>query len=309
MPGAAQARFVFGGVLFIVFAAVLHLDLYSRPAVLYAQGAARERVLYVNAFDSSRQQIVPDLAADAFIVREDDVRREVIRVARATTPMPIAIVVDNSAAVEPAIADLRKGLNALLVGLQGVGPISIATVADRPTILADATSDPKALLDAAARLFHQPGSGATLLDGIADVAKGLARRESDRSAIVAVVTENVEFSNLQYPDVLRALRDSGAQLHVVVLVNPAGSFATDAARNRATVLDRGPRESGGVRMDVLTSMSFEPRLRDLAAIIKGQYRVVYSRPESLIPPEKIEVTSARPGVDMRGAPARGQDKK
>ena len=47
-------------------------------------------------------------------------------------------------------------------------------------------------------------------------------------------------------------------LHTIVLVNPNGSMSTDEARNRATVLDRGPRESGGMRIDVLTSMSFEP---------------------------------------------------
>ncbi len=95
-------------------------------------------------------------------------------------------------------------------------------------------------------------------------------------------------------------------MHAVVLVNPAGSFLTDEARNRATVLDRGPRESGGLRMDVLTSMSFEPRLKDLGGILKNQYRVVYARPESLIPPERVEVSSGKPGLEVRGTPARGQ---
>ena len=70
------------------------------------------------------------------------------------------------------------------------------------------------------------------------------------------------------------------------------------------MLDRGPRESGGVRLDVLTGMSFEPRLQELAARLKTQYRVVYARPASLIPPEKIEVASAKPGLDARGTPAR-----
>ena len=44
----------------------------------------------------------------------------------------------------------------------------------------------------------------------------------------------------------------------------------------------------------------------LAASLKSQYRVVYARPASLIPPEKIEVTSAKPGLDARGTPARGR---
>ena len=76
-------------------------------------------------------------------------------------------------------------------------------------------------------------------------------------------------------------------------------MTNDEARNRATVLDRGPREIGGVRIDVLTSMSFESQLKDLAAMLKSQYRVIYARPESLIPPERVEVSVGEAGA--RGA--------
>jgi hypothetical protein len=304
MSGAALARFLAGGVAIATLAAFFGLDANASNARLRAQ--TRERVLYVNAYDSAKQQPVPNLGPDAFVVREDGTRREVLRVTPASSPLPIAIVVDNSQAVAPAIADLRGALATFLKAIDGMGPVALVTVAERPTILVDYTTIQQSLFDAAGRIFHVPGSGATLLDGIADVSKGLGRRESDRAAIVVIATEYTDFSNLQYQDVLESLEESGASMHVVVLVNPNGSFLTDEARNRATVLDRGPRESGGVRMDVLTSMSFEPRLKDLAAILRHQYRVVYSRPESLIPPEKIDVTSAKAGIEMRGAPARGQ---
>ena len=72
------------------------------------------------------------------------------------------------------------------------------------------------------------------------------------------------------------------------------------------MLDRGPRESGGTREDVLTSQTFEAKLLELAAILKGQHRVVYSRPQSLIPPEKLEISSAKAGVAASGGAARGQ---
>jgi hypothetical protein len=305
MSRATLARFLAGGVAI----ATLAISSGFVPITIGLLAQARERTLYVSAFDTDKQQPVKGLGPDAFVVREDGARREVLRVTPATTSMPVTIVVDNSQAVAPSIADLRKALSTFLTAIAGLGPVAIVTVAERPTIVVDYTTEQKTLLEAVGRLFHVPSSGATLLDGLAEVAKGLSRREADRAAIVAVATEFTEFSSLQYRDVLESLEDSGAALHVVVLVNPNGSFLTDEARNRATVLDRGPRESGGVRMDVLTSMSFEPRLRDLAAILKNQYRVVYSRPESLIQPEKIEVSSAKPGVDVRGGPARGQSPK
>ena len=96
-------------------------------------------------------------------------------------------------------------------------------------------------------------------------------------------------------------------MYAVVLVNPRGSTATDEARNRATVLDRGPRESGGMRIDVLTSMAFEPQLKVFGEMLKTQVRAVYGRPESLIPPERVQITAAKPGLEAYGAPARRQD--
>jgi hypothetical protein len=270
---------------------------------------ARERVAYVSVIDAKTQQPVLDLAPDAFVVREDGNRREVLRVSRATSPMTIAVIVDNSQAAAATIPDLRRALTTFLKTVEGLGPTAIFTIADRPTVLQEYPTSTGALIDAANRIFHTPNSGATLLDAIAEVSRGIARRESDRAAIVIVSGENVEYGNLHYVDVLNRVRESGAMMYVTVLVNPRGSTTTDEERNRATVLDRGPRESGGMRIDVMTSMGFETQLRVFGEMLKSQYRVTYSRPESLIPPERFQVSAARPGLEAYGAPARGQEKK
>ena len=270
-----------------------------------AERQAQERVVYVSAFDAATRKPVPTLTPNDIAVREDGVAREVLRIAPATSPMPVALVVDNSQAMEPAIAELRRALTAFVSGIDGLGPVTLVTVADRPTIVVGYTTARQELVDAVNRLFHAPTSGATLVDAIGDVAKGLGRRESDRAAIVAVTGELTEFSQSPYQTVLEDLRDSGAALHAVVLTNPGGSLATEEARTRATVLDRGPRESGGLRIDVLSSQSFEPRLTELAGILRAQYRVVYSRPPALIPPKRIEVSGTRREIEARGTPARG----
>lgn len=272
--------------------------------VLAAQSA--ERVLYVNVWDQATRAPITGLGTDAFAVREDGLAREVLRVTPATSPMSVAIVVDNSQAATPAIADLRKGLSALVKSLDGIGPVALITVADRPTILRDYTTDQKLLQAAANGVFALPGSGATLLDAIVEVSKGLSKRDTDRAAMVIVTGENREFSNRHYQDVLDELKKSGAQMHALVLNGPGGTSLGDEARNRASVLDLGPRTSGGTREDILTSQAFEVKLRELAAILKSQHRVVYSRPQTLIPPEKIEVSATKPGQAASGAPARGQ---
>lgn len=277
----------------------------SSDAVRDTVAQTRERVLYVSAVDRESKPVA-DLGPRAFVVREDNVEREVLRVTIANSPMPVAIIVDNSQQVATHIPDLRRALTTFVRAIDGIGPIALVTVADRPTIVADYNTSTKPVLDAVNRLFAGPNSGATLLDAINDVARGLAKRQADRAAIVVVTAEYTDFSHARYAEVLESVADAGVATHVVVLTNPSASLANDEARNRATVLDRAPRESGGIRMDVLTSMAFEPRLTDLAAILRAQYRVVYARPDTLIPPERVTVSGRPPGVTMYGTPARGE---
>jgi hypothetical protein len=269
---------------------------------------ARERVAYVSVVDSKTLEPLRDWTARDIVVREDGVTREVLSVTPARSPMPVALIVDNSQAAMATIPDLRHALTAFVQAIDGLGPAAVFTVADRPTILQEYTTSGTTLLQSIGRLFHSPSSGATLLDTIAEVSKGLLRRESDRAAIVVVTGENVEYGNLHYGQVLERLRESGAMLSAIVLTNSRGSLDTEEGRNRATVLDRAPRETGGMRRDVLTSMSFESQLKVVGEMLKSQFRVTYARPESLIQPERVQIAAAKPGFEAHGGPARRQDK-
>jgi hypothetical protein len=71
-------------------------------------------------------------------------------------------------------------------------------------------------------------------------------------------------------------------------------------RNRNMVLDEGPRETGGRREELLTSMALAAKLAQLADDLTHQYKVTYARPQSLIPPQRVTVAAARPGTIMRG---------
>jgi hypothetical protein len=286
---------------------VVTLGVLALPAWLLAQAA--ERVLYVTALDAKSKAPVEALTPADLRVTEDDRGREILRVSPATTPMPIAVVVDNHAAAQPNIADLRTALIRFLPEVATLGPVALITTADRPTIVQDFTTDVEKLTQAANRLFAQPGSGATLLDAIVEVTRGLDKREEERAAIVLVTLELTEFSTLHFSQVLDSLKKSGAMMSGVVLVNQRGSNQNDAARNRAVVLDRGIRDSGGTRVDVLTSLSFGTALSQIAGALKHQHRLVYARPQQLIPPERIVVSAAKGGLFVTGAPARGQKER
>ncbi len=244
---------------------------------------------------------VADLGPSDFLVREDNAAREVLRVAPADEPMQIAVLVDNSQAARDYIRDMRAGLESFVTDVTNGTrhEVSIVALAERPTILADVSSDRAKIMKGVNLIFEQRGSGNYLLDGIIEVSKGFKKREATRPVIVAITTEGPEFSSRRYEDVLKPLRDTGAALHVIVLGLPANDISEDA-RNRAAVLDEGPRTSGGRRVSLLAGSALPGELKRLAAELTHQYRVTYARPQSLIPPERVTVSATRPGMTARG---------
>lgn len=286
-------------------AATLAVLCLAGGAVPAAQ--SRERVAYVSVVDRQSGAPLDELTARDITIREDKVTREVLRVERATGPFPIAILVDNSAAAESAIADLRTALTSFVSALGGAGPVTLITMADRPTVVTPYTSTPATLLTGIQRVFSPPASGATLLDAVQETADGLARREGERAAIVVVSAGGDEQSSRHASTVLTRLKASGATLHAVVLSPPGrGNLLDDPTRQRDTLLARGVTDTGGVRKDVLTSMAFAAALADVARAVTHQFRVVYARPQTLIPPDSFEVTATAPGHRAYGTAARGQ---
>jgi VWFA-related protein len=273
---------------------------------LSAQSSSRERTLFVSAVDSDGKP-VEGLGPEAFEVREDGARREILRVSRATEPIDIALLVDNSTAAAEELLFLRSSLSAFVKKMAIANRIAVITLADRPTIRLDYTDDGARLSDAVNGLFSMPQSGMTLLDALTEVSRGLAKRETPRAVVVPVFTDGTEFTNTYHRDVVRELQRAGAALHMVTV----GQFYLNnddrSSRERSFLLDAGPAETGGQRMALLSPMGLDQALAKLAAELSSQYKVVYSRPESLIAPSKVTVSSARPTLVVRGAPARGEN--
>jgi VWFA-related protein len=264
----------------------------------------RERALFVSAVDKDGEP-VSGLGPDAFIVREDGVRREVLRVSRATEPIDIALLVDNSTAASDEITFFREALSKFVAKMSPGNNIAVIALADRPTILVDYTNDPKRLSDTVGRLFPMPQSGMTLLDAILETAQGLSRRETPRAVIVPVITDGIEFTNRYSNDVVAALERVDAALHLVG-IGPFVYSEEHGIRERSFLLSNGPAKSGGQQITLLSPHGLDPAMQRLARELSSQYKVIYGRPQSLIPPERTEVSSAKTGVTMRGAPARGE---
>ena len=267
-----------------------------------AQGP-RERTMFVSAVDQKGEP-VEGLGPNDFVIREDGAQREVLRVSRATEPIDIAILVDDSAASDALIPRVREALKVFTGTMSKGNQIAIVGLADRPRILANYTANTKLLQDAIGLLWPQTRAGSTLLDAIFEVSRGLEKRDTPRAVIIPVITDGGDFANRQYRQVMDEVKQAGAAIHAIT-VGDFGATDDEELRNRARVLSEGTRTSGGQRVNLLTPMSVQQTLERLGRELSAQYKVVYGRPESLIPPEKVEVSARRPGVTMRGTLERG----
>jgi VWFA-related protein len=257
----------------------------------------RNPSVYVSVLGPKDAPVAGLTAAD-FQVKEDGVTREVLKAETATDPMQIVLLVDDSQAAANALQPLREGLTAFVEKLKGRAEIGIVTVGDRATSLVPSTTDTAALKKGITRIFDRTAAGAYLLDGVMDVSQGFARRKASRPVIVALTMEGVEFSNLHYEPVLKELQASGATLHVLSVGSPASSLA-DEMRNRNMVIAEGTARTGGRRDQILTPSGIAEAMPRVADELLNQYQVTYARPETLIPPDKLQVTVSRPGVTVR----------
>ena len=263
---------------------------------------AIQRAMYVSVLNDAGAP-VPDLGPADFVIREDNVAREVLRVEPAVEPMQIAVLVDNSAASRDNISHMRQALPPFVAALTDSGnqknEVTIIGIGERPTVLADYSTNRAALQKGIDRVWALHDTGAYLLDGIIEVCQGFKKREAGRPVIVAVTAEGPEFSNRQHDQVIDPLKSTGAAFNAIIIGRPSSSLSSEA-RERGIVLDEGTRTTGGARVEILAVESLGVKLKQLADQLTHQYKVTYARPQSLIPPERFAVSTSKPGLSARG---------
>jgi VWFA-related protein len=269
----------------------LFLALLIALAASPAFAQADERIVYASVVDRAGATVL-DLTAKDFTVREDGVAREVLRVAKDDDPLQVALLVDNSTGMRPRLTQLRRAASAFVKATREGVPIALITLAERPTIVVGYTTDKAQLQNAIDKMFSFE-AGNYLLDGIAETSQALAKRTMWRSTIAVITGLGPELSYRQYTEVLRFFRESGASLHVLQLGTGFGE------QGREIVVSRGTAETGGRFEEVLTAAALEVKAQQLAMEISNQYRIIYARPQRLIPPKKVEVTVRRPNLRVR----------
>jgi Ca-activated chloride channel family protein len=306
MPGAVRSS----GVARVRTALVL-VSIFGLAVAAAGPGQAgrnptsrpTDRAMFVSVLDKDGAPVA-GLTAGDFVVREDRVAREVIRAEKATEPITLALLVDNSQSATPYVADMRLALKPFVKRLGGRNPITITVFGERPSILTDYTLDMAALEKGVDRLFPISGSGSYLLQAVEDISKGLAKRDYERAVILVVTAGGPEFTERHSDDVIPKVLGTGATFDAMVIAPRPPDLSDYGQRNREIFLDAAARATGGDRVTLLSSLALAGALDRLANELMNQYRITYGRPDTLIPPEKIEVGVRRPGLTARGTPVK-----
>ncbi len=269
-------------------------------AGLGAQRETREKHLLVTATGKDDTPI-KDLTPADFKLREDGVAREILKVAPASAPMQIALLLDDSEISNPLINDLRLAatnfINQIL-DANSQSTITLMTFGDRPTTVVPATTSAVTLVKGVERLFARKGAGAYLMQAIDEAAHTLKKKEATRPVIVAFdVEDGTEFSNDSHESIENTLKNTKVTLWTVALQERRGGPPiTPEARERAIVLTDVAVASGGASKALISRQAIPLGLTWAATMLNSQYDVTYSRPEQLIPPKTVDLEVTRRDV-------------
>ena len=268
--------------------------------------------MFVSVLDQDGSP-VRDLHADDFVILEDDAPREVLRAGRALEAMQIALMIDTSSAARPVLRDYQVALDPFVEAMHGEHEIALTTFGGARSVLVRAPGSLEQLREGVSQLFARPDTAAYLLEALSQASRDFASREARRPVVIVLSTDGVDLSPEGHMGIVNELRATGVAMYAVltptatVIMSHTGQFGLAAfpswaSRERDSILDVGPKATGGLRYTVAMGSGTTEVLRRIAIELSEQYHIVYARPNVLVPPQRVRVGVKRPAVSVRSRP-------
>jgi hypothetical protein len=249
---------------------------------------------------------VQKLSAADFVVREDNVTREVSEAMLATDPVSVALLVDTTrpvpgAPVGPITQDMRKALQTFVKTLKVESPVaevSYTEYAGAAVTKIPFTRDTRELQKLFTRWYPDLSGTGVLLEALVDAGARLAKTPAPRRAIVTIDFRSPESSgeHQQIP-AINAVERSGATVWAITVAGRAGPTTLAGSRDsspiRELVLNTVTQRMGGFRDIIIDTRSLESRLKRIAYTLVSQYEITYIRPEAVTSVTDIEVGTKR----------------
>lgn len=265
-----------------VAAGVLGAVAIALPVVRAA--AETHRTVYMSAFDQ-KGELVTDLTPADLVVKENNQVRQVTNLSHATEPNHVALIVDDGGdgTLRAPVVEFLNAATNVIVSMRMLSPQAL--------VLNDYSTDRDTIQQSILRLVERgrsPADTALLSDAISSAAREMIKRKLSRPVIVVMTTGGEGVEQEIARGILADIRDSGASLHVVRVVN------SDAG----TVLNDGPEQSGGSTEVAASTKAFSDRMKAIARTLSYQYKLDYVLPDGVKPNDRLQVTTTRAGVKI-----------
>ena len=272
----------------VAFVFLLSEILLAGPVAIAQQAQASGRILLASVVDTSGRTQV-DFGVDDFVIKEAGDEREVLDVHVADYPIVVLIDDDSQSSDLGPI----KAAIARFVARVGERPFGVGTLSAPTEFVASLEHTREELLERVAKMAAKPGSPATL-PAVAHAARALQETGSPFSAIVVVTGRAIDARVPVEGDLLPAITESGATVHVV-------ESQPDATQNEPVpdLLRVLADQTHGQYTPIFTSASYGTALDRLADRLSAELMIQY-----LVPPGEqggdVQVGVRRPGSRVVG---------
>jgi hypothetical protein len=228
------------------------------------------RRIFVSGTSGSGSPVL-DLQPSDLEIRENGVRREVLRVAPGSGPMRIALLVDSSGAVAPLLNNIRAGLRAFLDTLAGDHEIVFLSTGGQLRIRQPPTRD-RDKLRAAAALFASDGGANAFLDSLTETySRFLSTPLGVWPVLVMLTTDSGETwgePNIdRFNRFVNGFAARAGTAHAIVVHGRSAGITTDFAMNVV-------ENTGGYYESMSIANVLPDKMRALAAHIDANHRAV-----------------------------------
>jgi Ca-activated chloride channel homolog len=138
-----------------------------------------------------RGHLIPDLAANDFIVEVDGVRQSIAHFSQdAETPISLGLLLDMSGSMLPRLQAVKQTGSAFIRGMRADDEYFLMTFADSAKVVQELTHDREKLVDALSGL--KGGQGSTRLLSSVIKAGDILHKSHNKKRAVVVITDGVD---------------------------------------------------------------------------------------------------------------------
>jgi hypothetical protein len=215
------------------------------------QQAMSSRVLLATVAAGNRA--VVDLGPDDFVVEEGGATRDVFDMHVAD--YPLVVLIDNGAAAQSELQAIRDAAVRFVSRVGDERAVAVGTLANPPAILASFDAGRAKVLAEIRAMSADASAGLMPLEALAGAVTAIETTGAPFSAIVVISARPIEPAEIGASDLLTAILDSRASVHVI-------------ARRSAQASDPGGPTRADGDADVL---------RQVSNLTHGQYTTIYSQ--------------------------------